>query len=355
MKKPLLILFLLSFCTLLNAQDITTSGKVTDGSGVTLPGVTVTLNGTNIVTTTNASGDYIIKGAQPSQTLSFTYVGFEPKEVTVKQGTLNITMESSFKKLDEVVVVGYGTQKKKEVTGAVGRVTNAVLSQSATADLGTALQGQVPGVTVQASSGRPGALSNIQIRGLSSVTGRNEPLFVVDGIPYNSDPQLSVNEIESVDILKDAASAAIYGTRGAGGVILITTKKGKAGKMKVDIDSYAGTQKITSGIPVMNFDESIYAMFINAYHFNGTPIGETWTPLEENRYYFANNTKMSDVIERDYSPMQNHSLTVSGGKTGLTYNVSANYIQQSGLIINSGYNRFNVRANTAIREGKWNI
>ncbi|EDM36269.1 putative outer membrane protein [Pedobacter sp. BAL39] len=355
MKKLLLFTFFLLFCAELIAQNITVTGKVSDNKGGVLPGVSIKIKGTSVGTTTNNAGEYVIRGASPNQILSFSYLGFQVKEVAVKEGALNVILESSSEKLDEVVVIGYGTQKKKEVTGAVGRVTNSVLSQSATADLGTALQGQVPGVTVQASSGRPGAVSNIQIRGLSSVTGRNEPLFVVDGIPYNADPQLSVNEIESVDILKDAASAAIYGTRGAGGVILITTKKGKSGKMKVDVDSYVGTQKITSGIPVMNFDESIYAMFINAYHFNGTPIGDTWTPLEENRYYFTNNTKMSDVIERDNSPMQNHSLSVSGGKQDLTYNVSANYIKQSGMIINSGFDRFNVRANTSIREGKWNI
>ncbi|WP_025761185.1 SusC/RagA family TonB-linked outer membrane protein [Dyadobacter tibetensis] len=337
------------------AQGVSVSGKVTGEDGGPIPGATIIVKGTQNGTTTNAEGEYKIS-APAKGTLMVSFVGYITTGVPIDgKSKLDIVLKEDAIELQEVITVGYGTQKKKEVTGAVVQIDNEVLSKSSTADLGTALQGQIAGVSVQASSGSPGSGSNIQIRGISSVTGANEPLYVVDGIPYSGDPKLSISEIETIDVLKDAASASIYGTRGAGGVILITTKQGKAGAMKVSLDGYYGIQSITSGVPRTNFEENIYVEFLLKKNLNGTHYGNTWTSLESNRYGFTNNSDLNDVIQNDNAPIQNYSLNVSGGKQDLSYSINANYFGQKGMIINSGYDRFNVRANTNYTKNKWTI
>ncbi len=337
------------------AQNVAVSGKITDEAGDIIPGATVIVKGTQNGTTSDANGVYKIN-APAKGTLMVSFVGYLTTGAPVDgKAILNITLKEDAIELQEVITVGYGTQKKKEVTGAVVQIDNEVLSKSSTADLGTALQGQIAGVSVQASSGAPGSGSNIQIRGISSVTGANEPLYVVDGIPYSGDPKLSISEIEKIDVLKDAASASIYGTRGAGGVILITTKQGQAGAMKVSLDGYYGIQNITSGVPRTNFEEDMFVYFLLQKNLNGTHFGNTWTSLESNRYGFTNNTDLNNVIQNDKAPIQNYSLNVSGGKQDLSYSINANYFGQKGMIINSGYDRFNVRANTNYTKNRWTI
>lgn len=351
-----LLATVIAVCSLLavvQAQNITVTGTVRSSEGEPIPGANIVVKGTTRGTISGADGGYSIE-VPADGTLVFSFIGYEKLEVPVKgKSKINANLKLSTIGLEEVVAIGYGTVRKKEVTGAVAQVSSDVLQQTATSDLGAALQGQIAGVNVQASSGSPGASSNIQIRGLSSVTGANAPLFVVDGIPYDGDPKLSNSEIETIDVLKDAASAAIYGTRGAGGVILITTKQGKAGRMKVGVDSYYGIQNITSSAPVMDFEEYLFANFIWTNNLNGTHYDNTWTPLESNRYQFTNRTDLEKVLVVDNAPIQNHSLNISGGKEGLTYNVVANYFDQEGSIINSSYSRFNVRANTNYVKDRW--
>ncbi|WP_026235747.1 SusC/RagA family TonB-linked outer membrane protein [Echinicola pacifica] len=352
-----LFMILSMHATMVFAQNRQLTGTITSSDdGTTLPGVNIIIEGTGQGTVTDIDGKYSLSVPNKETTLVFSSIGYISQKMVVTNETkLDLVMDINIESLDEVVVIGYGTQKKKEVTGAVGNVDGETLTKSATADLGTALQGQVAGVNVTASSGEPGSSSNIVIRGLSSVTGNNAPLYVVDGIPYNGDPKLSMNEIESIDILKDAASSAIYGTRGAGGVILITTKQGKAGVMKVGIDSYYGIQKITSQVPLMNFDQYMYSEFINKYNQNGTTFGNTWTPLETNPYSFTNDTDWAGIIQNDHAPIQNHSINISGGKEGLNYSITGSYFNQEGVIINSGFDRFNIRANTGYTKGNWVI
>lgn len=346
-------LLIVSFSTI-QAQTITVKGTVT-GEGEALPGVSVLVKGTSNGTVTDFDGNYELV-AKPTDVLIFSYIGFTTKEVSVNgKTTINTVLASDVDALEEVVVIGYGTQKKKEVTGAVVQVTGDDISKTATQDLGTALQGQIAGVNVVASSGAPGAESNILIRGLSSVTGNSSPLYVVDGIPYSSDPKLSMNEIETIDVLKDAASAAIYGTRGSGGVILITTKQGKIGQMKISVDGYYGIQSITSGTELVNVEEDLYVQFLSKAALNGTTYGNTWTPIEYNVLQLTNNSDLRPLVENDNAPIQNYSLSVSGGKDGLSYNVIGNFFSQDGMITNSGYDRFNVRANTQFTKGKWKI
>ncbi|MFY0607710.1 MAG: TonB-dependent receptor [Cyclobacteriaceae bacterium] len=339
-------------------SQATVQGQVVDEeTGEGLPGVTVLVKGTSTGTVTDIDGNYRVSVQGDDGTLTFSFIGYVQQEVSTAGKTqINIKLALDVKALEEVVVIGYGEQKKKEITGAVVRLEAKDILKNATPDLGTALQGQIAGVNVSASSGQPGAESNIQIRGLSSVTGANAPLFVVDGIPYAGDPKLSNNEIESVDVLKDAASASIYGTRGSGGVILITTKRGREGQMKIGLDSYVGSQVITSGEPLMNPEESIYADFLRLSNNNSNSnFQNSWSVFEANPSLFTNNTELRDIILNDNALIQNHSLNVSGGSKGLTYNVVGTFFQQEGTIINSNYERYNVRANTTLKHRDWTV
>ncbi|WP_282135512.1 SusC/RagA family TonB-linked outer membrane protein [Seonamhaeicola maritimus] len=336
------------------AQTKTIKGQVT-GDGEPLAGATVIVVGTSNGAVTDFDGNYEINAATGNK-LQFSYLGYVDKVITLgDQTTLNISLQEDLSTLDEVVVVGYGTQKKKELTGAVAQVKADDIMNVATSDLGSALQGQIAGVSVTASSGAPGAEANVQIRGLTSIFGANSPLYVVDGIPFDTDPRLSIEEVETIDVLKDAASTAIYGTRGAAGVILITTKKGKVGQMKVGINSYYGIQTITSGTPLMESEDRWYSQFLLSQSSQGRVYGNTWTLIDRAGHQLANNSSLKDVVQNDDAPIQNHSLRVSGGKDGLTYNITANFYKQEGAIIKSGLDRFNVRSNTSYSKGKWDI
>ena len=343
----------LSFSTI-QAQSVTVKGTVT-GDGQPLPGVSVLVKGTSNGAVTDFDGNYEIK-ANSSDVLIYSYIGFDIQEIKINGRTsINVVLKTNVAALEEVVVIGYGTQVKKEVTGAVVQIKSDELAKTATSDINSALQGQIAGVTVVASDGSPGSEANVMIRGLTSINGANKPLYVVDGIPFEGDPKLSVNEIESIDVLKDAASAAIYGTRGAAGVILVTTKKGKEGTMKISANGYYGIQNITSGIAIMDREDRLYSHFLQSWAVNGNVYGNTWHSAEQNPSQLTNNTNIVDFIENDSAPIENYSLMLSGGKAGLTYNISGNFFRQEGTIINSGYERFNVRSNSQLKKGNWNI
>ncbi|WP_366182528.1 TonB-dependent receptor [Flavobacterium ovatum] len=349
-----IMFFLLSFCVM-NAQTLqNVKGKIT-GDGLPLPGVSVLIKGTTTGTVADFDGNYSIN-VKPNDILVFSYIGFVGKEFKVSnKSTINIDLVSKVSSLDEVVIVGYGTQRKKEVTGAVTRVKQEDVAKSATSDLGSALQGLIAGVNVTSSSGDPGAEANVQIRGLSSVLGSNRPLYVVDGIPYDINPNISMNEIETIDVLKDGASAAIYGTRGSAGVILITTKQPKIGIMKVKVDSYYGVQSNYRHMPVPTVEEKLYIEFINKNNLGGTVFGNSWTTIEANPTQLTNNSNFYDVIENDLAPIQSHNLSLSGGKDGLSYTINGGYFGQEGSLIKSNFERYNVRANTQYNKGNWKI
>ncbi|WP_010135249.1 SusC/RagA family TonB-linked outer membrane protein [Ochrovirga pacifica] len=355
MRGVLFALITVFSFNLIHAQTNKVSGIVTDEKGEPLIGVTVSVKSTGKLTITDFDGRYEL-AINKGDIIVASYLGFSTKEVEVKeQRIINIQLESSAENLDEVIVVGYGTQKQKEVTGAVAKVKAEVIEQTATADLGAAIQGQIAGVNVVAASGEPGEESNIQIRGVSSIFGDNRPLYVVDGIPYDNDPKLSMNEIESIDVLKDGASAAIYGTRGSAGVILITTKKAKEGEMKISLNSYYGIQKITSSTPVLNREQKLFQLHLRGESLNGTRFGNTWTTVERSPHFITNDTNLFDLIENDNAAIQNHNLSISGGKNGLSYNVNASYFSQEGVLYNSQYDRFNLRSNTQYKKGKWTV
>ncbi|RKR13472.1 TonB-linked SusC/RagA family outer membrane protein [Maribacter vaceletii] len=354
--KQWLLVFvcIFSFITL-QAQQKNVKGTVSDNSGP-LPGVSIFVKGTSNGVVSDFDGNYSIN-ANDSDILVFSYIGFSSKEINVKNQTvINVSLVEDVSQLEEVVVIGYGTQKKKEVTGAVVSVKNEELAKTTTSDIGAALQGQIAGVNITSASGAPGEEANILIRGFSSlIDGQNGPLYVVDGIPFDSDPQLSISEIESIDVLKDAASASIYGTRGAGGVILITTKKGKVGQMSIRLNSEYGIQKITSDFDAMTSEEYSYLHLLRGALNTDKPQGGVDGDIHRNASYFTNNTNIGDVLLNDNAPIQNHSVNVSGGRDGLTYSFNGNFFEQEGGFYSSNAKRFNIRSNTEFIKGKWKI
>ena len=230
LKGMILLLFSFLFTGILYSQERTITGTITDKTGAPLLGVSVAIKGTTAGTITDVDGNYSLKIPGNDAVLVATYVGYADQQVTVgDRSVVNIVMEESITELDQVVVIGYGTQKKSDLTGSVASISSEDMQAVPVARVDEALEGRAAGVNVVATSGMPGATRTIQIRGVSSINGFN-PLVVIDGIPGRDMNKLNPSDIESIEILKDAASAAIYGSSGGNGVILITTKRGKAGK-----------------------------------------------------------------------------------------------------------------------------
>lgn len=353
--RRLLCVVVLSLCSVAVAMSATVTGRVTfsaDKSAVI--GATVVVDGTNIGAITDVDGNFRIPNAPSSGSFTISYIGYaESKHVIVDNKRYDVALVESAQKIDDVVVVGYGTMRKAEVTGAVTRVDMAQIGNLSTSDISSALQGQIAGVNVQASSGQPGEAANVQIRGVSSVTGSNTPLYVVDGVPYDSDPGLSAEEIASIDVLKDAASAAIYGTRGAGGVILITTKTGEAGKPKISLSGYCGIQNITSSLNLTNTVQAIAMNWLTS-STTETANASNLSQLSSQPLRYLNDTSaVEDMIEQDNQPVYNVSLSVSGGNDDLKYSLVANYFNQEGVIYNTGFDRLNVRARATFKKNKW--
>ncbi|KXX71201.1 TonB-dependent receptor [Flammeovirga sp. SJP92] len=344
------ILLVLFSSIQLFAQDIIVKGTLVDEEKAPLIGAYVMVKGTSIGTVTDFTGKFELKVPGKESVLEISSIGYMTQLLNVGDRTqFDIVMLYDTEALEEVVVIGYGEQSKREVTGSIAQVKSEDLDKLATSDIGTALQGQMAGVSVRAASGAPGSNSTITIRGVSSFQeGGSEPLYVVDGVTYTSNPNISPQEIESLEVLKDGASAAIYGSRASAGVILITTKRGKSGQMKVNYDGYYGVQKITSGVNLAGTNDHLYInrlsnMFKESGKFN---------PLDQNKRGLYYNTDWMDQLQNDMAPMQNHSLRISGGSDNLTYNITGTLFDQEGVLIGSDYTRQTVRANTTYKKGK---
>ena len=348
----ILSLFAVLFCSFeAKAQNITIKGTVTDSAdGTSLPGVSVIVKGTTRGASTDFDGIYSIK-AKIGETLVFAYLGMKNKEVKITNTTLNVSLESDTESLDEVVItVGYGAVKKKEITGAVNRVVTKDIEQFITSDVASRLQGQIAGVSVSASSGEPGEAANIQIRGITSLSGTNTPLFVVNGIPQIGDPGLAPNEIESLDILKDAASTAVYGSRGAAGVILITTKQGKEGAMSIDLNYNSGFQFLGNGAPLMNTADQLFYEINTANYFGGfDPVTVT------NPEWLGNDNAFDDYVLVDAAEVKTYSLNIIGGTDKFSYSASGSLFDQDGALINSNFKRFNGRVSVQYKTDNWKI
>jgi len=315
------------------------SGKVTDSSGAPLPGVTVVIKGTTTGTITDNKGNYSLTSIPYNATLLFSFVGMKIQEIVYNnQPAINVTMTIDAIGIEEVVAIGYGTMKKSDLTGSVASVKGKELSDFSTSSVSQALQGRSAGVNVQQNSGAPGASVQIHIRGTNSIQGSNNPLWIIDGFP-GSEGMLNASDIESVEILKDASATAIYGSRGANGVILVTTKRGKAGKTKVDYQGSYSVQTVRKKLDLMNANE--YAQLYNIFWENTT--GSEYFTQDEIEG-LGEGTDWQDQIFRS-APIHNHSLTVSGGNEKTKFSVGTSYFDQSGIIKKNDYRRIVLRSN----------
>ena len=352
MKKTILSLLLMVFCLTAFAQTRTLKGTVVDGDQLPLPGVSVVVKGSTTGTTTDFQGVFELKGNDlDSKVLLFTLIGFVMQEKVIeKSNTFNIVMFEDNALLDELVVVGYGVQKKKLLTGATSQVKGDDIQRQNTVSAVDALKSTTSGVQIVKSSGQPGSKFNINIRGLGT-TGNASPLILVDGMPVSDIDFLNPSDIESTDILKDAASAAIYGSRAANGVILITTKKGSfKSKSTLSYDSYIGFQNIYKTLPVLNARE--YGVIMNEGRINDGldpydygSLVPRWGDIESGKW---NGTNWLDEITVKNAPIQNHSFAINGGSEASTYSVGFSYTSQEGILgkpVASNYDRYNARFN----------
>ncbi len=337
MKSKLLSLLLGFMTTLAFAQNKETNilGTVTDASGLALPGVNVIITGTSTGTSTDFDGNFSLSASLPAS-LTISYVGFINVEKTVTtEEHLDIVLQEDENTLDEVVLIGYGSQKRKDVTGAVSMVNTETLDQLKPVKIEQALQGTVSGVNVTSTSGSPGAGLNIRIRGIAT-NGDNAPLVIIDG--YQGElGVLNPNDIENITVLKDA-QAAIYGTAGANGVILVTTKKGRKNQApEVSYNVYTGFQETTRKLSLLNATE--YGILLNESYANG---GQA-PPLPDVSQ-LGKGTNWQDQVFNDSAPVVNHDLTVSGGSENITYSASGSHLYQEGIV---GGRKSSFRRNTA--------
>jgi TonB-linked SusC/RagA family outer membrane protein len=349
-------------------KTITVKSHITNQSGEPLSGVTVALKGTNTTVTTQADGSFQIEVPQNS-TLVLSYVGFVTREIKIGTTQENLTIEllPNRNEMNEVIVIGYGTRKKSDVTGAIVSVNEQAIKDIPAANLTQALQGQAAGIDIQANGGnhKPGATPTILIRGTRSITATNEPLIVVDGLPFNgSINDLNQDDVSSVEVLKDASATAIYGSRGANGVILISTKRGKSGKPIVTYNSYVGFVKIRKEFPVMNTEE--FAEFKKWALYNGrftgnnrtypspqdsTLILANFTPEELESMRTGRSTNWQKLMYKT-GIITNHQLGFTGGTDITQYAVSTGYFKETGIYPGQGFERFSLKASLDQQFGK---
>lgn len=347
------ILLNVFFCFSISAQERTVSGTVKDVSGSGLPGVNVFVKGTTIGVVTDLDGKFTIKVPGNTSVISITYIGYKGQEIVAgEQTNLNITLEEDVTKMDEIVVIGYGVQKKKLNTGATLNIGGDDIQALKTSSPMDALKGISPGVSITQNNGVPGSGTKVVIRGIGT-TGDSKPLFVVDGIQVGDIDFLSPSDIESIDVLKDAASAAIYGSRAANGVVLVTTKKGKKdSKVEVSYDMYYGSQNVYKKPNLLNAQQYI-EIVKEAYTNSNLPLKNfdlknipNLTEIENGTW---KGTNWFDEIENKDANMQSYSLNINGGSSKSTYSIGGSYLSEDGVLgkqVNSTYKRITLRLNT---------
>lgn len=328
--------------------NISIQGRVTSSDGAGLPGVSVMLKGTSTGTATGMDGRYQLTVPDGGGILVFSYMGFANQEAAISdRTTIDVMLVPDPKTMGEVVVVGYGTQQRKDLTGAIASISGKELSRSAVVSVDQALQGKVSGVYVTSNSGEPGGGLSVRVRGMGGFGG-SEPLYVVDGViitysdnSTSNNPLATLNmaDIASINILKDASASAIYGARAGNGVVIITTKRGQTGKPRVTLDAYYGFQKVVRQLDLMNAAE--YASFSNE---SRVAAGQPVHPGFTNPSALGEGTDWQDAIFRT-APTQNYAVSVSGGSEKSQYFISGSYLSQDGIIIGSKFNRYSLRIN----------
>lgn len=351
MKKAVLALFIFLSSMGLFAQGVQVKGVVTSADdGQPIPGVSVVVKGTTTGMITDLDGNYTLS-APGNSTLVFSFVGMKSQEIPVNgRTTINVVLQADQTDIEEVVVVGYGTQKKSLVTGAISKVGSEDLKKTSDMRVTQALQGKTAGVVISSNSGQPGDQVSIRIRGIGT-NGDAEPLYIIDGLPMSGAGTdfLNSNDVESIEVLKDAASSAIYGARGANGVILITTKSGKKdSKMVVTYDGYYGMQNPWRKLRLLNSQE--YVMLTNEAAVNG---GLSPKFSASDIASFVADTDWQDEMFNYNAPKQNHSVSFNGGNDKISYSSSINYFKQDGIVAKgkSEFEKFGYRLNTVAEFG----
>jgi TonB-linked SusC/RagA family outer membrane protein len=369
MKNIQLISRLLTLITIMtitqvtNAQtNLTIKGIVKGSNGEPIPGVSIIVKNTTNGQVTDFDGNYIFKNVKKGTILVFTSIGFKTQEIVIKDVfVIDVVMKESVTSLNEIVVVGYGTARKKDLTGAVVSIKASEIAEQPVGNVDQLLQGQVSGITVVRASGQPGGAVSVRVRGITSITGSNEPLYVIDGVTVSSAGNQSFNfsqfggaggqtqvsplstlnpsDIESIQILKDASAAAIYGSQASNGVVLITTKRGKKGIAKVTFESYTGIQSVPRTYDLMNLRE--YAQYSNEAR---ATIGSPPLPQFKNPAILGEGTDWQDAIFRE-APITSNQLSITGGNESTKFFTSINYFDQKGIVINTDFRRYGMRLN----------
>lgn len=383
-------------------DPIVISGQVTNEQGEPLVGVSVKVKGTTTGTVTDVNGQYSITVQEEKTILLFSYIGFSEQEITADNKIINAVLKESVSSLEEVVVVGYGTQKRRDVSTAISSVSAADLKDKPVSNFAQAISGKMAGVRILNSNNAPGGGTNIVIRGVNSINASNDPLIVIDGFPLKDgfnqteNPLNTINtaDIESIEVLKDASSSAIYGARAANGVILITTKKGKTGKPTIAINVNSGLEKMTNKMDVLGREDFLKFMDdarAQAYIVEDPNFGTNdpnapqwkWTDTDETRIYnWRNFSSYKDIIgeggtyyehwiyvtpetkaqpyDTDWQDVttqvgnvQDFQLSTTGGTDNLKYMISAGYFNQEGIVKSTGYERFSFRANVELKINDW--
>ncbi|MFY0483956.1 SusC/RagA family TonB-linked outer membrane protein [Flavobacterium sp. PLA-1-15] len=371
------LMFFLLLCSNTIFAQTRVEGVVSDQNGLTLPGVTISVVGGQNVVTTDLDGQYSID-APSNGTLSFTFIGFASQNLAINGKTkLNVVMKENVEDLNEVVVIGYGTQKKGDINGAVSSVKAKDIENLKQVNIDQMLQGKAAGVSVTNNSGQPGGAASIRVRGTTSISGTNEPLYIIDGLPISGDAtsiatsgrpisgndfstsggagnnavnplsMINPNDVESIDILKDASATAIYGSRGANGVIIITTKSGKKGTGKISYEGFTSVQSIANKLEVMNLQQYAQSKNELAALYGAEPRPEFAHPE-----LLGNGTNWQDEVYRT-AIAKSHQISFSGGKDATSYYVSGGFLDQEGTLLGSGYKRYTMRVNLDTKVKDW--
>jgi len=377
MKKILLIFLALSMFALAhaNAQNRKISGRVTSANdGLPLPGVSIKITGSKTGVQTDSDGAYTLNIADGQTTITFSFIGYLQQSVTISTANLyNIKLVSDQKLLNDVVVIGYGSTSKRVSTGAISSIKAADIKDRPVTGLDQALQGQLAGVQVTSASGTPGGAVTVRVRGVSTLSADSQPLYVIDGTPIQTGSNSQIGfgngttnalndinpaDIESIDVLKDAAAAAIYGSRASNGVVIVTTKRGKTGKTNIDLDYYTGFQQTTNKVESLTGPQYVALLqdAISNRYPTLTTGGVTYPTLSGlittglNRGNLAadpstySTTNWQDEVFRN-APISNYNLSISGGNDKTRFNITSGYFDQKGILRGSDYSRFNLRLN----------
>ncbi|WP_187262014.1 SusC/RagA family TonB-linked outer membrane protein [Pontibacter beigongshangensis] len=328
------------------AQGITVQGKVTDNTGAALPGVTVLLKGTSTAAPTDIEGNYIIKVPGGSGTLVFSFVGFQTLEVPINnRTTVDVQLGTDARALDEVVVVGYGTQKRSDITGSVASVPKNRLSNLPVTDLTQAIQGTTAGLNITQGSSVPGSSGGMQIRGVNSISANTSPFIVVDGSPFFGQiNDINASDIESIEILKDASAVAIYGTRGSNGVILITTKRGLSGQPRISYSGYTGVEGLANKFKPMS-PEAYVQKFADYQRAQGLALTQVLPNTYEVENYNAG--RVTDWLDEatQTGKITEHNLSITGGTDKVNYYLTGGFLNQDGVVKGYEFQRASIRSN----------